>query len=208
MADSLLCAPVRWRCICLPQRRTLRYPGARVVTLTAGSRRRRRRCVEVAVQARASSSMSDRGAPYRTVGRRSFGELPRWVHAEPVGRVGVRIVSDPVARGGVLPLLTMVDLPGFGATRADGARADVRGQAEVLVAWIDAISAGPVAVAGNSAGCQVAGAAAVRAPDRISRIGAGGTDGGSVRPDRDGAGVAVGPLLGVRISSAGADHRA
>lgn len=60
----------------------------------------------------------------------------------------------------------LLDLPGLGhaGPRHD---ADVRHLADLAAAWLAAVPAGPVVLAGHSTGAQVALHAAVRAPERV-----------------------------------------
>jgi pimeloyl-ACP methyl ester carboxylesterase len=60
----------------------------------------------------------------------------------------------------------VVDLPGFGLSGGPGRVLDVAGHADHLAAWLEAAGLGPVAVLGNSFGCQVAVDLAVRHPGR------------------------------------------
>lgn len=62
------------------------------------------------------------------------------------------------------------DLPGFGDSGTPRNVPDLRGLADALVAWMDAMELGPAALVGNSMGCQVAVHAAVDHPDRVARL--------------------------------------
>ena len=62
------------------------------------------------------------------------------------------------------------DLPGFGLSEGPPAALDIAGLAEVVVAWMDEVGLGQVALAGNSMGCQVAVEAAARHPQRVSHV--------------------------------------
>jgi len=62
------------------------------------------------------------------------------------------------------------DLPGFGLSSKPANVLDVTGHARVLAAWLDAASLGPVAVLGNSFGCQVAVELAHRRPDLVMAL--------------------------------------
>ena len=61
----------------------------------------------------------------------------------------------------------VVDLPGFGLSGDPGRVLDVAQHADHLAAWLEAGDLSPVAVLGNSFGCQVAVELAVRYPDRV-----------------------------------------
>lgn len=69
--------------------------------------------------------------------------------------------------GGVDPWAP--DLPGFGATDAPERALDVVELADALVAWMDVVGLGRVAMLGHSLGCQVVGHVATRHPDRLDR---------------------------------------
>jgi pimeloyl-ACP methyl ester carboxylesterase len=60
-----------------------------------------------------------------------------------------------------------IDLPGFGLSSDPGRVFDVTEHADHLAAWLEASGLPPVAVLGNSFGCQVAVELAVRHPDRV-----------------------------------------
>ncbi len=62
------------------------------------------------------------------------------------------------------------DLAGFGLSGDPGAVLDVGGHAGVLIDWLDAAGIGPVAVLGNSFGCQVAVELAARRPDLVAAL--------------------------------------
>jgi len=61
----------------------------------------------------------------------------------------------------------VVDLPGFGLSGDPGRVLDVTEHADHLADWLQAADLSPVAVLGNSFGCQVAVELAVRHPDRV-----------------------------------------
>ena len=61
----------------------------------------------------------------------------------------------------------VVDLPGFGLSGEPGQVLDVAEHADHLAAWLQTAGLPPVAVLGNSFGCQVAVDLAVRYPDRV-----------------------------------------
>lgn len=61
----------------------------------------------------------------------------------------------------------VVDLPGFGLSGDPGRVLDVAEHADHLADWLEAGNLSPVAVLGNSFGCQVAVELAVRHPDRV-----------------------------------------
>jgi pimeloyl-ACP methyl ester carboxylesterase len=61
----------------------------------------------------------------------------------------------------------VVDLPGFGLSGEPGRVLDVAEHADHLADWLAAAELPPVAVLGNSFGCQVAVDLAVRYPDRV-----------------------------------------
>jgi pimeloyl-ACP methyl ester carboxylesterase len=61
----------------------------------------------------------------------------------------------------------VLDLPGFGLSGKPGRVLDVAEHADHLAAWLAAAGLPPVAVLGNSFGCQVAVDLAVRYPDRV-----------------------------------------
>jgi pimeloyl-ACP methyl ester carboxylesterase len=60
-----------------------------------------------------------------------------------------------------------VDLPGFGLSGDPGRVLDVTEHADHLADWLQAADLSPVAVLGNSFGCQVAVELAVRHPDQV-----------------------------------------
>jgi pimeloyl-ACP methyl ester carboxylesterase len=60
-----------------------------------------------------------------------------------------------------------MDLPGFRLSGDPGRVLDATGHADHLAAWLDAAGLPPVAVLGNSFGCQVAVELAVRHPDHV-----------------------------------------
>jgi pimeloyl-ACP methyl ester carboxylesterase len=61
----------------------------------------------------------------------------------------------------------VVDLPGFGLSGDPGRVLDVAEHADHLADWLEAADLSPVAVLGNSFGCQVAVELTVRHPDRV-----------------------------------------
>ena len=61
----------------------------------------------------------------------------------------------------------VIDLPGFGLSSAPGRVLNVPEHADHLADWLAAAGLPPVAVLGNSFGCQVAVDLAVRYPDRV-----------------------------------------
>ena len=61
----------------------------------------------------------------------------------------------------------VIDLPGFGLSSDPGRVLGVAEHADHLAAWLGAAGLAPVAVLGNSFGCQVAVELAVRHPDRV-----------------------------------------
>jgi pimeloyl-ACP methyl ester carboxylesterase len=61
----------------------------------------------------------------------------------------------------------VVDMPGFGLSGDPGRVLGVAEHADHLADWLEAADLPPVAVLGNSFGCQVAVELAVRHPDRI-----------------------------------------
>ena len=64
----------------------------------------------------------------------------------------------------------VVDLPGFGLSGDPGRVVGVAEQADHLAAWLEAGGLPPVAVLGNSFGCQVAVELAMRHPDRVAGL--------------------------------------
>jgi pimeloyl-ACP methyl ester carboxylesterase len=64
----------------------------------------------------------------------------------------------------------VVDLPGFGLSGDPGRVLGVAEHADHLAAWLEAGGLPPVAVLGNSFGCQVAVELAVRHPDRVAGL--------------------------------------
>jgi pimeloyl-ACP methyl ester carboxylesterase len=62
------------------------------------------------------------------------------------------------------------DLAGFGLSGKPANVLDVGGHARVLADWLDADSIGPVALLGNSFGCQVAVELAHRRPDLVAAL--------------------------------------
>jgi pimeloyl-ACP methyl ester carboxylesterase len=62
------------------------------------------------------------------------------------------------------------DLPGHGASSTPPAPLDVPALADVLVAWMDAAGLAAAVLLGNSLGCQIATAAAVRHPERVRAL--------------------------------------
>jgi pimeloyl-ACP methyl ester carboxylesterase len=61
----------------------------------------------------------------------------------------------------------VVDMPGFGLSGDPGRVLGVAEHADHLASWLEAADLPPVAVLGNSFGCQVAVELAVRHPDRV-----------------------------------------
>lgn len=61
----------------------------------------------------------------------------------------------------------VVDLPGFGLSGDPGTVLGVTEHADHLADWLEAVGLSPVAVLGNSFGCQVAVELAVRHPDHV-----------------------------------------
>ena len=64
----------------------------------------------------------------------------------------------------------VVDLPGFGLSGDPGRVLGVAEQADHLAAWLEAGGLPPVAMLGNSFGCQVAVELAMRHPDRVAGL--------------------------------------
>jgi pimeloyl-ACP methyl ester carboxylesterase len=64
----------------------------------------------------------------------------------------------------------VVDLPGFGLSGDPGRVLDVTEHADHLAEWLEAADLSPVAVLGNSFGCQVAVELAVRHPDHVGGL--------------------------------------
>jgi len=62
------------------------------------------------------------------------------------------------------------DLPGFGASPPPECTPGVEGLAEALAALVGVVAGGPVALLGNSLGCQVIVALAERHPEAASRL--------------------------------------
>lgn len=62
------------------------------------------------------------------------------------------------------------DLLGFGLSEKPAAALDVGEHAEVLATWLDSAAIAPVAVLGNSFGCQVAVELATRRPDLVAAL--------------------------------------
>jgi pimeloyl-ACP methyl ester carboxylesterase len=63
-----------------------------------------------------------------------------------------------------------VDLPGFGLSGRPGRVLDVAEHANQLAGWLEAAGLPPVALLGNSFGCQVAVELAVRHPRRVGGL--------------------------------------
>jgi pimeloyl-ACP methyl ester carboxylesterase len=63
-----------------------------------------------------------------------------------------------------------VDLPGFGLTRGPPQALDIRGLSLALAAWLRATGRGPVALLGNSMGCQVVVDLAVHSPQLLGSV--------------------------------------
>ena len=61
------------------------------------------------------------------------------------------------------------DLPGFGDSAKPARALDVRGLADALAEWIRAVGLPPVALLGNSFGCQIIADLAARHPDLVER---------------------------------------
>jgi pimeloyl-ACP methyl ester carboxylesterase len=64
----------------------------------------------------------------------------------------------------------VVDLPGFGLSGDPGRVLGVAERADDLAAWLEAGGLPPVAMLGNSFGCQIAVELAVRHPDRVAGL--------------------------------------
>jgi pimeloyl-ACP methyl ester carboxylesterase len=64
----------------------------------------------------------------------------------------------------------VVDLPGFGLSGDPGRVLDVTEHADHLADWLEAADLAPVALLGNSFGCQVAVELAVRHPDHVGGL--------------------------------------
>jgi pimeloyl-ACP methyl ester carboxylesterase len=64
----------------------------------------------------------------------------------------------------------VVDLPGFGLSGDPGRVLGVAEHADHLAAWLEAGGLPPVAMLGNSFGCQIAVELAVRHPDRVAGL--------------------------------------
>lgn len=62
------------------------------------------------------------------------------------------------------------DLPGFGLSDKPDEVLDVRRHADVLAGWLDSLDLPPVAVLGNSFGCQVAVELTHRRPDLVAAL--------------------------------------
>lgn len=62
------------------------------------------------------------------------------------------------------------DLPGFGLSGKPRRILTVPGMADALAAWMDSMGIGRAALVGNSLGCEVLVALAVRHPDRVERL--------------------------------------
>jgi pimeloyl-ACP methyl ester carboxylesterase len=62
------------------------------------------------------------------------------------------------------------DLPGFGLSDKPDDVLDVGGHADVLAGWLDSLDTAPVALLGNSFGCQVAVELTRRRPDLVEAL--------------------------------------
>jgi pimeloyl-ACP methyl ester carboxylesterase len=62
------------------------------------------------------------------------------------------------------------DLPGFGLSDKPSEVLDVGGHADVLAGWLDSLDTAPVALLGNSFGCQVAVELTRRRPDLVEAL--------------------------------------
>lgn len=62
------------------------------------------------------------------------------------------------------------DLPGHGKSDTPPEPLDVRGLADALVSWMDAMQIGRASLVGHSMGCQIAVDATVHYPERIERL--------------------------------------
>jgi pimeloyl-ACP methyl ester carboxylesterase len=60
------------------------------------------------------------------------------------------------------------DLPGTPPSSRPAAALDIDGSADVLAAWMEGLGLPPAILLGNSIGCQVVAACAVRHPDRVA----------------------------------------
>ena len=76
----------------------------------------------------------------------------------------------------------VVDMPGFGLSGDPGRVLDVTEHADHLAEWLEATDLSPVAVLGNSFGCQVAVELAVRHPDHVGGLVLVGPTGADRRP--------------------------
>jgi pimeloyl-ACP methyl ester carboxylesterase len=84
--------------------------------------------------------------------------------------VSHRYLMPLAARLAVHHPVHVVDLPGFGLSGDPGRVLDVAEHADHLAAWLEATELAPVAVLGNSFGCQVAVELAVRAAGRVDGL--------------------------------------
>jgi pimeloyl-ACP methyl ester carboxylesterase len=62
------------------------------------------------------------------------------------------------------------DLPGFGLSGKPDDVLDVYGHADVLAGWLDSLDTAPVAILGNSFGCQVGVELTRRRPDLVAAL--------------------------------------
>jgi len=76
----------------------------------------------------------------------------------------------PTARAQTNRRVYLPDLAGFGLSSKPANVLDVTGHARVVAEWLDVASLGPVAVLGNSFGCQVAVELAHRRPDLVTAL--------------------------------------
>jgi pimeloyl-ACP methyl ester carboxylesterase len=76
----------------------------------------------------------------------------------------------PTARAQHNRRVYIPDLPGFGLSGKPATVLDVGGHACVLAEWLDAAGIGPVALLGNSFGCQVAVELGYRRPDLVAAL--------------------------------------
>lgn len=76
----------------------------------------------------------------------------------------------PTARGLRQRPVCVPDLPGFGLSDKPPVVLDVPGQARIVAALLDSLGTAPVALLGNSFGCQVAVEIAVSRPDLVAAL--------------------------------------